>query len=333
MATLFESVTQALTPDITRQVGKAVGLDTDLVSKGMSVVGPLVTGSLASQASSPMGLEGIMNMLPKDTGMPAMSSLGTILGSLSGRSAGTSESNVLGAGSSAIAGTIDKALGFKASSLLPLAAPFVMNLLRQRITTERLDPQGVARLLQDEHTTFTQAGSPTASLVTTALEAGQQAAATKAKYSEELWTKVRLAPAAAGELVIEASSSGMVGRLKELTALTSAITSAAKEATPTSLVALALDSPLEQSELDKLGQDKASFVNTLETAMSAVSTSSPNDLPAYSQFLVTIATQVAESAKEGGFLGIGGTRVSNEERAAIDQVRAIAGLAQRKAGS
>jgi hypothetical protein len=50
-------------------------------------------------------------------------------------------------------------------------------------------------------------------------------------------------------------------------------------------------------------------------------------LPQYAQFLVRTATAVAESSKEGGFLGIGGTRVSSEEQAAIDQVRSIAGVA------
>jgi hypothetical protein len=328
MATLFESLSQALTPDIAGQVGKAIGLDTDLVSKGISVVGPLVTGSLASQASSPSGLDGIMKMLPKDTGVPAMGTLGSIVSALgSGGIAGNPQSNLLGAGGGAMAGTIDKALGFKASSLIPLAAPFVMNLLRQRMTTDRLDTQGVAKLLQDEHTAFTHKGDPSATLVRTALEAGQQAVATKAKYSTESWTKVRLAAAAAGQLVIESSRSGMVGSLKELTALKSAIVTGAKEAAPTSLVALALDSPLEERELEKLGQDKGSFVGVLQDAVSAVSTASPNELPAYSRFLVQIATQVAEASKEGGFLGIGGTRVSAEEQAAIDQIKSIAGVA------
>jgi hypothetical protein len=123
----------------------------------------------------------------------------------------------------------------------------VLNLLRQKMTTGRLDSQGAAKLLQDEQTAFSSAGGPTAALVQTALDAGKQAAATKAKYSEDSWTKLRLAPAAAGQLVMEASPSGMVGRLKELAALSKAIVAAKKDAAPTSLVALAFDSPLEEA--------------------------------------------------------------------------------------
>jgi len=34
---------------------------------------------------------------------------------------------------------------------------------------------------------------------------------------------------------------------------------------------------------------------------------------------------VAEASKEGGFLGIGGTRVSAQEQQAIDEIRAAVG--------
>jgi hypothetical protein len=36
---------------------------------------------------------------------------------------------------------------------------------------------------------------------------------------------------------------------------------------------------------------------------------------------------VAEASKEGGFLGVGGTRVSEPEQKAIDEIRAVVGIA------
>jgi hypothetical protein len=42
---------------------------------------------------------------------------------------------------------------------------------------------------------------------------------------------------------------------------------------------------------------------------------------------------VAEASKEGGFLGIGGTRVSAEEQAAIDEIKAAVNQRVRAAGS
>jgi hypothetical protein len=60
--------------------------------------------------------------------------------------------------------------------------------------------------------------------------------------------------------------------------------------------------------------------------MQAVATTSPADAPAYGRLLVDAATRVAEASKEGGFLGIGGTRVSAQEQQAIDEIRAAVGL-------
>jgi hypothetical protein len=155
MATLVDSLSQALTPDVAGQIGKIAGLDSALVSKGMAVAGPLVAGSLAKQASSPTGLNSLMNMLPGSTG----AGLGSILGALTGGgNTNALASGLFGGGMSAIGATLDKALGFKVSPLLPVAIPFVLTFVRHKMTTENLDQAGVARLLQDEQATFARTG-------------------------------------------------------------------------------------------------------------------------------------------------------------------------------
>ena len=63
MASLIESLTQSLTPDLVGQIGKSVGLDNSLVNKGLGVVGPLVTGALANTAQSPLGIDGLMKLI------------------------------------------------------------------------------------------------------------------------------------------------------------------------------------------------------------------------------------------------------------------------------
>src|SRR5262245_23477156 len=69
MASLIESLTQTLTPDLVGQIGKATGLDNSLTSKGLEVVGPLVTGALANTASTPQGLSGLMSSLSQSGGL------------------------------------------------------------------------------------------------------------------------------------------------------------------------------------------------------------------------------------------------------------------------
>jgi hypothetical protein len=52
------------------------------------------------------------------------------------------------------------------------------------------------------------------------------------------------------------------------------------------------------------------------------------------RLLVDAATRVAEASKEGGFLGIGGTRVSAQEQEAIDEIALLSdGSRQRPRGA
>jgi len=49
--------------------------------------------------------------------------------------------------------------------------------------------------------------------------------------------------------------------------------------------------------------------------------------------IIDVATKVAESTKEGGFLGIGGTRVSDAEKATIESIKAAIGARAAGAGA
>jgi len=208
-----------------------------------------------------------------------------------------------------------------------MAAPLVMSLLGQTIKSQNLDKTGVAQLLQQEHQQFMSSGSDTSKLVMKALDAGKEATVVKARYSADQWATVRLAPMAVAQAVMAASPSGMIGRSKELAAATSAIAAGKEAASPTSLVSLAFDTDLTSSEIDVLKQNPAPATTLIRDAVAAVSTNSPADSSEYGRFLVNVATQVAEASKEGGFLGVGGTRVSEDEQKAIDQVRKAVGVA------
>jgi len=325
MASLIETLTQSLTPDLVGQIGKSVGLENSLVNKGLGVVGPLVTGALANTAQSPLAMDGLMKLIPQTSGS---SGLGSLVSMITGGGASTSTlSGLLGPGMSAITGTLERSLGFKIGPLLGMAAPLVMSLLGQTIKSQNLDKAGVAQLLQQEHQQFMSSGSDASKLVMKALDAGKEATVVKARYSADQWATVRLAPMAVAQAVMAASPSGMIGRSKELAAATSAIAAGKEAASPTSLVSLAFDTDLTSTEIDVLKQNPAPATTLIRDAVAAVSTNSPADSSDYGRFLVNVATQVAEASKEGGFLGVGGTRVSEDEQKAIDQVRRAVGAA------
>ena len=329
MASLIESLTQTLTPDLLGQIGKATGLDNNHASQGLGVVGPLVTGALASTASTPQGLNGLMSSLSQSGGP----GLGDIAKMISGGGAPPSMmSGLFGSGLGAIAGTIDKALGFKASPLIAMAAPVVMGLVSKRMTSEQLDGNGVAKLLQDEQAAAMSKGDATSRLVREALDAGAQATSTKSKFSKEQWADVRLGAAAAAARVMGASPSGLLGTAKEALALREAVSASKKEAAPTSMLSLAFERSLGEDEIKSLPEDGPALVNVARRAVQAVAANSPSDANAYGRLLVDVATRVAEASKEGGFLGFGGTRVSEQEHAAIVEIGAAVGQSAQVAG-
>ena len=68
-------------------------------------------------------------------------------------------------------------------------------------------------------------------------------------------------------------------------------------------------------------------ITHLKAAASAVEAKSPSEGAAYRAWLLSVATNVSQAAKEGGFLGIGGTPVSTEEREALAQLAQALGIA------
>ena len=52
---------------------------------------------------------------------------------------------------------------------------------------------------------------------------------------------------------------------------------------------------------------------------------SPEELAAYREFAITVAQRAAEADKSGGFLGVGGERVTDAESAALAEIAAALG--------
>jgi hypothetical protein len=320
----MESLTNALTPDLMGQIGKTTGLDLNQTTKGLGVVGPLITGALANRAATPDGLSGLMSALTQSGGAGTLSNVSDMIAG--GGAAPSMMSGLFGSGLGAMSRTIDRALGFKAGPLIAMAAPFVLSQISQRMSANKLDRDGVAKLLGDEQATVaSKSDASTASLVRQALDAGKEAATTKAKYLPQQWDDVRLGAAAVAVRVMGAAPSGLVGAVKEVAALSERVSAARNDAPPASILNLAFESALGKDDYKKLPEDRPGLVAVVRRAMQVVATNSPSDAVAYGKLLIDAATHVAEASKEGGFLGIGGTRVSEQEQQAIDEIRGAVG--------
>ncbi len=161
-------------------------------------------------------------------------------------------------------------------------------------------------------------------MVNEALHIGDRAERLRSTFTDDEWTKIRLAPLATTYYVMSASASGVVGTTKELLAAGDAMKALVKDALPTSLVDVAFGSlgKLDaDSTLDK-ESPRRRLVTTLQAATAAVKAKSPADAKSFGDTLVALSRKVAEASREGGFLGIGGTRVSKEEEQVIAEIAA-----------
>lgn len=149
---------------------------------------------------------------------------------------------------------------------------------------------------------------------------------TQADYSAEEWENIINAPVFAGTLVI-ISDPAIFGSIKEAASMAKQINSAATDSS-TELIQ-ALGAAIQGGhKIDKQAMPKADtvaetmnlLVKMCHHAAMIVQEKSPEEAPAFSQYLVEVAKTTAASSKEGGFLGIGAVRVSDAEKAAVEQL-------------
>ena len=162
-------------------------------------------------------------------------------------------------------------------------------------------------------------------------------------YSEEEWTTVSALPNLVGSAMAGVGASGIVGTTKELFASVQTMMRARKEYSKNSFIRSLLpdttDPKLAMEEAKQTRQAVMQRVKNaniqqrqdlsqmiLEDVTKALrivnEKQSAEDISAYKKWILSIAGNVANAAKEGDFLGFGGERVSENEQNLLDELRA-----------
>jgi len=150
--------------------------------------------------------------------------------------------------------------------------------------------------------------------------------ANKSNFTVDEWDLLRRIPFLTGMIVVAASPSGPIGLIQE-SAAASAMISQALEHAKTELmrvIAEDLKDNLHVPKIEAETQDsirRKGLAACREVATLLKSKASPEEAEEFEGWLADLAMKVAEAAKEGGFLGFGGTQVTPEEMSAIDQIR------------
>lgn len=150
---------------------------------------------------------------------------------------------------------------------------------------------------------------------------------TKADFNAEEWTTLVEAPLLAGMSVVAAERGGT---LRETVAVGRTYAEARQRHGESPLLDEIVASPpaIDQARLRDAGGDVQQLAATrLRDAAELIdSKASGDEAEAYKQFAVTVAEAVANAHREGGFAGIGGKPVSDNEQAALDTIRSTLGL-------
>jgi hypothetical protein len=182
----------------------------------------------------------------------------------------------------------------------------------------------------------------------------------KTDYTADEWAQLSQVPLMATMSIVAADMSGPVGLVKEMMATVKTLQETSTSTTAGELVrAIATDviesqqkkkdegdkgaqpsgdassqpatdaqDPLKRMQIDAKNPDEAKqkAVASCVAAANIVAQKSPAEADEFKQWLMTIATRTSEAAKEGGFLGIGGTRVSEKEKAELAALATALGV-------
>jgi len=146
---------------------------------------------------------------------------------------------------------------------------------------------------------------------------------TKAAFNAEEWSTLANAPALAALTVLAAHRGGSV---RESLAAQRYYAEAASRQ-PGELLSAILATPAtidggrRPTNPDEL---RALMTDTLRSAIASLERNATDEeVVEYKRFVYGLAEAVARAHKEGGFLGIGGTEISESEQAVLDAIAAI----------
>ena len=146
---------------------------------------------------------------------------------------------------------------------------------------------------------------------------------TKAAFNAEEWSVVTNAPFLTAMLVIAADRGGTV---RESLAISRAYASM-REKNDDELLQAVLTTPpsIDPATAPRTPEDlRREAPATLREAIEILERhATDEEVVAYKRFVFSLADTVARAHREGGFLGIGGTEVSEHEQAALDEIAAI----------
>jgi hypothetical protein len=168
-----------------------------------------------------------------------------------------------------------------------------------------------------------------------------QAAPADSPYTNDEWLALVEAPVKIGRAMMAVSPSGAIGTTQEMVALRKCYLDAFQN-TGNPLLLNMRQHLQNQDTMETLWEDaghafsdrwdvanvRQTAIVSCQQAVALLKKIPAQDAQAYKDFLYTSAFKVAQAAKEGGFMGVGGVSVSAEEKSLLNDISRALGLQQ-----
>jgi hypothetical protein len=160
----------------------------------------------------------------------------------------------------------------------------------------------------------------------------------KSDFTDDEWGLLLRSPMYAGLVVVAADPSGPIGIVKEMFAMGKLVAETKAQGGGDALVSALVGELTTREGAErakpaeiqgkKPDEARAWALEQLKRAAALLDQKAGGDAAGFKQWLQEIAARVANASKEGGFLGIGGERVSAEEEQALAATAAALGIAR-----
>ncbi len=144
----------------------------------------------------------------------------------------------------------------------------------------------------------------------------------KADFNADEWSTVVEGPLLAGMRVITAARGGTI---RESLAMGQTYAKARQQQGESELLDELVSAPpsLDPNAVRSAGDIGRASSERLRAALQLLEQkASPDEVEAYKRFVLSLAEAAANAHKEGGFMGVGGKQVSDEEQVALDEIAA-----------
>jgi hypothetical protein len=157
---------------------------------------------------------------------------------------------------------------------------------------------------------------------------------TKADFTPDEWRAIFTAAPMAGLAVTAASPNGPFGVMKEVFAVGASIGETLQKGSTNTLVNALIDDMKSHGTKSERPQDirtpeeaKTVALENLKKVSAILAAKAPGtEGDGFKRWIVGISKNVAEASNEGGFLGFGGTKVSDAEKQALQAIAQALGV-------